>query len=79
MVQLSHLYMTTGKAIAFIETFVGQVMAVLFNASGFVIDLLPRSKRLFNFVAAVTIHSDFGDQENKICQFPLFPHLFAMK
>ena len=47
MVQLSHLYMTTGKAIALtIQTFFGQVMAVLFNTSRFVIDFLPRSKRL---------------------------------
>ena len=32
-------------------------------------------------MAAVTICSDFGAQENKICHcfhwFPLFPHLFA--
>jgi len=27
----------------------------------------------FNFMAAVTIGSDFGLQENKIFQFPLFP------
>ena len=33
----------------------------------------------FNFVAAATTHSDFEAQENKICQFPLFPHLFSMK
>ena len=26
----------------------------------------------FNFMTAVTIHSDFGAQENKICQFLLF-------
>ena len=24
-------------------------------------------------MATITIHSDFGAQENKICQFPLFP------
>ena len=31
-------------------------------------------------MAAVTICSDFGAQENKVCHcFPLFPHLFAMK
>ena len=38
----------------------------------FVIAFLPRSKCFFNFMAAVTIHSDFGAQENK-CLFPLFP------
>ena len=36
--------------------------------SRFVIAFLPRSKCL-NFVAAVTISSDFGTQENKICHF----------
>ena len=31
-------------------------------------------------MAAITIHSDFGTQENKICHcFLFFPHLFAMK
>ena len=45
-VQLSHLYMNTGKAITLtIWTFVGKVMSLLFNAlSSFVIAFLPRSK-----------------------------------
>ena len=31
-------------------------------------------------MAAVTVRSDFGTQENKICHsFHFFPHLFAMK
>ena len=40
MVQLSHLYMTTGKTIALTrQTFVGKVMSPLFNMlSRFVID-----------------------------------------
>ena len=47
MVQLSHLYMTTGKTIAFIWIFVSKVMSLLFNTvSKFVIAFLPRSKRL---------------------------------
>ena len=33
----------------------------------------------FNFIAAVTIYSYFGAQENNLSLFPLFPHLFAMK
>ena len=34
----------------------------------------------FNFMAAVTIWSDFGAQENNVCHsFHFFPHLFAMK
>ena len=48
MVQLSQLYMTTGKIIALtIWTFVGKVMFLLFNIlSRLIITFLPRSKRL---------------------------------
>ena len=61
--QLSHPYMTTGKTIALTrQTFVGKVMSLLFNMlSRFVIAFLPRSKCL-NFMAAITICSDFGAQ-----------------
>ena len=47
-VQLSHPYMTTGKAIALTrQTFVGKVMSLLLNMlSRLVIAFLPRSKRL---------------------------------
>ena len=64
-VQLSHPYVTTGKTIALtIQTFVGKVMSLLFNMlSRLVITFLLRSKRLLNFMAAVTIHSDFGAQK----------------
>ena len=60
-VQLSHPYVTTGKTIALTsQTFVGKVISLLFNMlSRLVITFLPRSKRL-NFIAAVTICSDFG-------------------
>ena len=33
----------------------------------------------FNFMAAVTIYSDFGARKLSLSLFPLFPHLFAMK
>ena len=48
MVQLSNLYVTTGKTIALtIRTFVSKVMSLLLNAvSRFVIAFLPRSKHL---------------------------------
>ena len=48
MVQLSHPYMTIGKAIALTGwTFVGKVMSLIFNTlSRLVIAFLPRSKRL---------------------------------
>ena len=65
MVQLSHLYMTTGKITAFtIWTFVSKVMFLLFNMlSRFVIAFFPRSKCLLIFMVAVTICSEFGAQK----------------
>ena len=67
--------MTTGKTIALTRrTFVHKVTSLLFNMlSRFVIAFLPRSKRL-NFMAAVTVCSDFEAQENKIWHcFHFFP------
>ena len=48
IVQFSHLYITTGKTIAFTRrTFVGKVMSLLFNMlSRLALDFLPRSKHL---------------------------------
>ena len=48
MVQLSHPYMTTGKTIALTrQTFVDEVMALLFNMqSRLIITFLPRSKHV---------------------------------
>ena len=48
MVQISHPYMTSGKATALTRwTFVSKVMSLLFNMlSRFVIAFLPRSKHL---------------------------------
>ena len=68
MVQLARMYMTTGKTIALtIQVFVSRVLSLLFNTlSRFVIAFLPSSKCLL-ISAAVTVHSDFGAQENKIC------------
>ena len=37
------------------------------SSSRFVIAFLPRSKCFFNFLAEVTVCSNFGAQENKIC------------
>ena len=68
IVQLSHPYMTTGKTIALTRwIFVDKVMSLLFNMlSRLVITFLPWSKASFNFIAAVTICSDFGAQKNKV-------------
>ena len=80
IVHLSHPYMAIGKTIALtIWTFVDKVISLLFNMlSRLVIAFLPRRKHV-NFMAAVTICSDFGAQENSLSLFPFFPHLFAMK
>ena len=68
-IQLSHPYMTTGKTIALTRrAFIGKGMSLLFNMlSRLVIAFLPRSKCL-NFMAAVTICSDFRAPKNKDSQ-----------
>ena len=55
-------------------TFIGKVMSLLFNTlTRFTIAFLPRS--IFSFMAAVTICSDFGAQENEVCHYF---HYFAI-
>ena len=76
IVQLSHPYMTTGKTIALTRwTFVSKVMSLLFTRlSRLIIAFLPREQASFNCMAAVTICSDFGARENKVCHcFHCFP------
>ena len=72
MVQLSHPYMTTGKTIALKRrTFVSKVMSLHFNMLS---SFSSMEQVYFNFMAAVTICSDFGAQENKVCHcFHCFP------
>ena len=69
IVQLSHPYMTTGKNIALTRrTFVDKVMSLIFNMlSRLIITFLLRSKASFNFMATITICSDFGAPQNKVC------------
>ena len=77
MVQLSHVYMVTEKSCLALNicTLIGKEISLLFNMLyRFLIVFLPRSKPSFNFMAAVTVRSDFGTQENKICHcFHFFP------
>ena len=81
IVQLLHLYMTTGKTITLIRcTFVGKVMSLLFNVlSRLIIAFLPRSKHLLiswlQSPSAVILEI----KKISLSPFPLFPHLFAMK
>ena len=88
MVQLAHLYVTTGKTIALTrQTFVGKVMSLLFNMlSRLVIAFLPRSKLLLiswlQSLSAVILEPPKikSDTEKKsLTLFPLFPHLFPMR
>ena len=60
-VQLSHPYMTTGKTIALTrQAFIGKVMSLLFNMlSRLVISFPSKEQVSFNFMAAITICSDF--------------------
>ena len=68
MVQLSNPYMTTGKTIALTRwTSVGKVMSLVYNMlARLVIAFLPKKEVSSNFMTAVTIHNDFGAQENKV-------------
>ena len=61
--------MATGKTIALPRrTFIGKVMSLFFNMlSRLVIAFSSKEQASFNFMAAVTICSDFGPQENKVC------------
>ena len=45
----------------------GKVISLLFTMLfRLVIDFLPRSKASFNFIAAVTIYSNYGASKNKV-------------
>ena len=60
MVQLSHLYTTTGKTIALTkEAYIVSLCFIIYLPSRCILVFLSRSKWLL-----ATIHSDFGDQEN---------------
>ena len=73
IVQLSHPYMTTGKTIALTrQILVGKVISLLFNMLSRLI-ISSKEQASFNFMAAVTIWSDFGAQVNKSHCFHFFP------
>ena len=78
-VQLSHLYMTTGKIIALtMQNFVGKVMSLLFNIlCRLVITFLPRSKHLL--ISWLHSPSTVIFEPKKISLSQFFPHLFVMK
>ena len=63
--------MTSGKTMALTRwTLVGKVLSLV----GY--NFPSKEQASFNFMAAVTIHSDFGAHENKICHsFHVFPYI----
>ena len=67
LVQLSNSHITNGKTIALAIWTVGKVMSLLFNAVKVCHSFPSKEQASFNFMAAVTISSDFGAQENKVC------------
>ena len=74
IVQLSHQYKTPGKTIALTRwSLVNKLMSLLYNMLSRLL-LSSNEQSSFNFMAAVTICSDFGAQENKVCHcFHCFP------
>ena len=81
MVQLSRLYMTTGKIIVLtIWTFVGKVMSLLLNMlSRFVRVFLPRSKHLLISWLQSPSTVILEPKKIKSVTVSIFLHLFAMK
>ena len=76
ILQLSHLYMTTGKTIALTRrTFVSKVMSLFFNMlSSLIIAFLPRSKHLLISWLQSSSALIFGAPKNKVCNcFHCFP------
>ena len=65
MNHISHLYLTTGKNIAFtIQTFVSKVISLVFNMlPKYCHSFLSKEQPSFNFMAAEIVRSDF----DKIC------------
>ena len=64
----SHPYMTTGKIMALTRwTFISKVMSLLFNMLSRFVIFSSKKQASFNFMAAVTVLSDCGAQENKVC------------
>ena len=68
VVQLSHTYITAGKTVVLTRwTSIGKVMSLRFNMLSSLVIAFLSEQASFNFVAVVTICSDFGAQENKVC------------
>ena len=65
MVQLSQLYLTTGKTISLtIRAFVGKVLSVLFNTLSRIVIAFPSRSKCLLILWLQFVCSDFGAQEN---------------
>ena len=59
--------MTTAKTIALTrQTFVGKVMSLFLNTLSRLVKVFFQEATIFQFMAAVTICSDFGAQEESV-------------
>ena len=73
-----HAWLLENAIALTIQTFVGKVMSLLFNMlSRFIIAFLPKHKSLLiSWLQSVTILSDFGAPQNKVCHcvhcFPIY-------
>ena len=72
MVQLSQPYITTEKTIDYTDLCLQDDLCFLICCLGFH-SFSSKEQAPFNFMGAVTIHSDSGAQENKICHCFHFP------
>ena len=75
-VHLSHPYKTAGKTIALTRwTFAGKVMSLLFNMLSrlAIAFFFPKKQASFNFMAGVTMCSEFGAPQKKDC-----PHFHCL-
>ena len=69
MVQLSQPYVTTGKTIALTtQTLVGREISLFFNTQSRFVSF-PAEKQSSDFMAVVTIHSEFRAQEEEISRY----------
>ena len=74
IVQLLHPYVTTGNTVALTRwTFAGQVMSLLFEHTVCVCHSFPAKRQSSDFLAAVTIHSDWAQEEETRRYLPLVP------
>ena len=68
MVQLLNLYVTTRKTMPLTRGItIGKVMSLLFDMLSRFVSFSSKKQMSFNFMAAVSISSDFRAQENKVC------------